>query len=201
MQYVRVLASAMDDSTFDPYRKWLGIPPEEQPPHHYRLLGVGLFESDPDVIANAADARMVHLKTFQSGEHSQLSQRLLNEVSLAQVCLLNPAKKALYDGKLQQQLQSGGLGEAKSRLQPPRQPPPIPPPPQPPPEPPLLPEPPLPPSPGVLLETGIESSPLSSYISRRKRRRWLVRLLGAAFVLGITVLLSVVFFLLSRPQP
>jgi len=194
MQYVRVLAIAMDDSTFDPYRKWLGIPPEEQPPHHYRLLGIGLFESDPDVIANAADARMVHLKTFQSGEHSQLSQRLLNEVSVAQVCLLNPAKKALYDGKLQQQLESGGLGEAKSLLQPPRQPPPIPPPPQPP-------EPPQPRSPGMSLKTGIESSPLSSYISRRKRRRWLVRLLGAALALGITVLLSVVFFLLSRPQP
>ena len=27
--------------SFDPYHKWLGIPPEDQPPHHYRLLGVG----------------------------------------------------------------------------------------------------------------------------------------------------------------
>ena len=24
---------------FDPYHIWLGIPPEEQPPNHYRLLG------------------------------------------------------------------------------------------------------------------------------------------------------------------
>lgn len=30
---------------FDPYHKWLGIPPEEQPPHYYRLLGIKLFES------------------------------------------------------------------------------------------------------------------------------------------------------------
>src|SRR5687768_18381170 len=40
---------------FDPYHKWLAIPPEEQPPHHYRLLGIKLFESDPDVIESAAD--------------------------------------------------------------------------------------------------------------------------------------------------
>ena len=27
-------------ANFDPYYKWLGIPPEEQPPNHYRLLGI-----------------------------------------------------------------------------------------------------------------------------------------------------------------
>ena len=35
---------------FDPYYRWLGIPPEEQPAHHYRLLGLTLFESDRAVI-------------------------------------------------------------------------------------------------------------------------------------------------------
>jgi hypothetical protein len=25
---------------FDPYHVWLGIPPHEQPPNHYRLLGI-----------------------------------------------------------------------------------------------------------------------------------------------------------------
>ena len=29
-----------DDGAFDPYHKWLGIPPKQQPPDHYRLLGV-----------------------------------------------------------------------------------------------------------------------------------------------------------------
>ena len=48
------------DESFDPYYKWLGIPPAEQPPNHYRLLGVTLFESDLDVIANAADQRIGH---------------------------------------------------------------------------------------------------------------------------------------------
>jgi hypothetical protein len=45
-------------SEFDPYYKWLGIPPKDQPANHYRLLGVSLFEPDPEVIASAADSRM-----------------------------------------------------------------------------------------------------------------------------------------------
>ena len=76
---------------------WLGIPPDEQPPNHYRLLGIRLFEDHEDAIANAADQRMAHLRTFQTGPNGRLSQRLLNEVAAARVCLLNPAKKAEYD--------------------------------------------------------------------------------------------------------
>ena len=52
---------------FDPYRKWLGIPPAEQPPNLYRLLGIGLFESDAEVIAGAADRQLFHVRNFQSG--------------------------------------------------------------------------------------------------------------------------------------
>ena len=29
--------------SFDPYESWLGIPPEDQPPNHYRLLGLKPF--------------------------------------------------------------------------------------------------------------------------------------------------------------
>ena len=79
---------------FDPYRMWLGIPATEQPPNHYRLLGVGLFEADADVISNAADRQMVHVRTFQGGKYSALSQQVLNELSTARVCLLDPKKKA-----------------------------------------------------------------------------------------------------------
>jgi len=85
---------------FDPYHKWLGIPPDEQPPHHYRLLGISLFEGDADVISNAADQRMAHVRTFQSGKHSAESQRILNEISCARLCLLDPQKKAAYDAQL-----------------------------------------------------------------------------------------------------
>lgn len=87
---------------FDPYRKWLGIPAQDRPPHHYRLLGIEPFESDPEVICNATDARMAQIKTFQTGRHSDHSQRLLNELAAAKVCLLNPAKKAEYDRGLRE---------------------------------------------------------------------------------------------------
>ena len=88
---------------FDPYHKWLGIPPEEQAPNHYRLLGVPLFESDPDVIDGAAEQRTIYLRTFQTGPNAELAERLLNEVSEARICLLIEADKASYD----QQLQTG----------------------------------------------------------------------------------------------
>jgi hypothetical protein len=85
---------------FDPYRKWLGIPPAEQPADHYRLLGIGRFEDDLDTISNAADRQMAHVRTFQAGPNSALSQRLLNEIAAARICLLDRTKKAAYDRDL-----------------------------------------------------------------------------------------------------
>ena len=52
---------------FDPYYQWLGISPKYRPPTHYRLLGLETFESNPDVISTAADQRMAHVRSFQSG--------------------------------------------------------------------------------------------------------------------------------------
>jgi hypothetical protein len=91
--------------SFDPYHVWLGIPPEEQPPHHYRLLGIRLFEDNPSVIGNAADQRMTHLRTVQTGKHSDDSQRLLNEVAMARVCLLNDEQKRAYDAAIREHIQ------------------------------------------------------------------------------------------------
>ena len=88
---------------FDPYYQWLAIPPRDRPPNHYRLLGVELFESNADVIATAADKQMAHVRSFQTGKHSALSQKLLNEIAAAKVCLLNPAKKEAYDRQLRPQ--------------------------------------------------------------------------------------------------
>jgi hypothetical protein len=34
------------DEQFDAYHRCLGIPPKDQPPNHYRLLGLELFESE-----------------------------------------------------------------------------------------------------------------------------------------------------------
>ncbi|MGA2621400.1 MAG: protein kinase [Thermoguttaceae bacterium] len=100
----RQQAPAAARTEFDPYHQWLGISPEEQPPHHYRLLGLKLFESSPAAIQNAADRQMAHLRTFQSGKRAALSQRLLNELAAAKLCLLKAEKKAAYDEQLRRRL-------------------------------------------------------------------------------------------------
>jgi hypothetical protein len=89
---------------FNPYFDWLGIPPAEQPPHHYRLLGLRVFESNAQAIDEAAGVRMAQLRGAQIGKHAAQSQRLLNEVAAARACLINPARKAAYDAQLKQRL-------------------------------------------------------------------------------------------------
>ncbi|NLF68661.1 MAG: hypothetical protein GX575_06340, partial [Candidatus Anammoximicrobium sp.] len=91
---------------FDPYHKWLGIPLKDQPPNHYRLLGLDLFESDPDVIEAAAFRQTAHVRTYQLGPHSADSQNLLNEIAAAKVCLLDPQKRAAYDTELRGRLRA-----------------------------------------------------------------------------------------------
>lgn len=87
---------------FDPYHQWLGIDAAARPIHHYTLLGLPLFEADPDRIAAAADERMRHVRQFQSGPRGSYTQRLLNELATARICLLSPVSKANYDQQLQQ---------------------------------------------------------------------------------------------------
>lgn len=96
---------------FDPYHKWLAIPAKDQPPHHYRLLGLDVFEGDADVIENAADQRMSHIRTMATGKNGPLSQRVLNEISAARIVLLNPQKKSQYDAQLRQTLTPAAANE------------------------------------------------------------------------------------------
>jgi hypothetical protein len=81
-------------SSFDAYYKWLGIPPSDQPPNHYRLLGIGLFEPNAEVISDAADSCMAHIRSFQLSAHSEDCDRILNEIARARLCLLNVEKRA-----------------------------------------------------------------------------------------------------------
>lgn len=102
---------------FDPYYEWLGIPPKDQPPHHYRLLGIELFESNPNVIERATDRQMGHVRSFQTGPRGKESQRLLNELSTAKVCLLNSQRKAEYDDQLQRKIAARSLLEFGMQLE------------------------------------------------------------------------------------
>jgi len=89
---------------FDPYYRWLGIPPRQQPPSYYRLLGLTPLESDVDVIRAAAERQMAHVRTYHLGQYAEVSQRVLNELAAAKACLLDPQKKAEYDRGLRRPL-------------------------------------------------------------------------------------------------
>ena len=91
-------------TAFDPYYKWLGIPPAEQPANLYRLLGITIFERDPEVIESAAEQRMGYLRTFQGGPLGPHSQTVLNEVAEAKACLLKAERKLEYDYALREWL-------------------------------------------------------------------------------------------------
>jgi len=86
--------------TFDPYHRWLGISPKHQPADYYRLLGLERFEEDPEVIRDAADRQMRHVRTYELGPRSGASQTILNELAAARSCLLDPDAKAAYDSQL-----------------------------------------------------------------------------------------------------
>ena len=97
----------MNDGDFDPYRKWLGIHLKDQPPNHYRILGLEVFEDDPDVIDAHANKQMAYLHGFATGPHGDLAEQLLNEIAKARLCLLHVDAKQAYDAQLRASLSSG----------------------------------------------------------------------------------------------
>ncbi len=92
----------MSDSRemFDPYWEWLEIPPEEQPPTYYRLLGLEDFEDDLPAIDDAAKQRTAYLHPMAAGPNRESVQKLLSEVAKARRTLLGSEAKAAYDESL-----------------------------------------------------------------------------------------------------
>ena len=83
----------------DVYHELLGIPPEEQPPNHYRLLGIAPFESDREVILNATRRQCGFVRTVALVYPAE-SQTLLNELTAAKLCLLDPVRRKEYNEQL-----------------------------------------------------------------------------------------------------
>ncbi len=106
-------------ASFDPYHKWFGISLAEQPPSLYRLLGVLPFESDPDVIDAAIEQRVTFLRERATGSYIAEAQRLLNEVAVARLCLLNAETKQNYDLLLRDSMQPIPVASSPSTLAPP----------------------------------------------------------------------------------
>lgn len=85
------------ENEFNPYTEWLGIPIDQQPPNHYQLLGLGLLETNAKRIELAAEHRMQSVRRFQTGPRGKHTQQILNEISRAKICLLDPTTKSSYD--------------------------------------------------------------------------------------------------------
>ena len=101
---------------FDPYHKWLGIPPREQPANYYRLLGLELFEQDVDAIEAAADRLLNYVRDVAKVEHRKEAREVLDELTTAKQCLLIAEQKQAYDAGLR----AGRVADRQSRQPGPR---------------------------------------------------------------------------------
>ena len=101
---------------FDPYLEWLGIQITERPLDHYALLGLARFESSEKLIDQHSVKRIELLQDIATGsEQVELSQRILNEISTARICLLDRRKRAKYDLQLKKRL--AGFDSAVNRIE------------------------------------------------------------------------------------
>lgn len=162
--------------SFDPYHRWLGIPPKDQPPNHYRLLGIDPLESDPDVIESAADRQMAHVRTFQAGQHPAEAQQILNRIAAAKLTLLSPQKKAPYD----RSLMSGAKGQGVSQPGP---------------------QPPAPAAEFDGIRVGDVSVSSGGSRGRRSKPAWQNRIVVGSGALGLIVVAALLYALNSGDDP
>ncbi len=92
----------------DVYKEWLGIPDEQRPLDHYTLLRLVQFEDDLDKIRKNYKKLNAHVKKYASGEYSEQSQDLLNELAKAMLCLTDLDRKREYDESLGREFEDSG---------------------------------------------------------------------------------------------
>ena len=78
---------------FDPYQKWLGIPPQEQPPNYYRLLTLKPLETNLEVIDNTSAKLTAYLEARSNGKNAAHAARLLEEVAAARAFCSRPRER------------------------------------------------------------------------------------------------------------
>ena len=81
----------------DVYKEWLGIPEGPRPPDHYQLLRLVQFEDDPDKVRKNYKKLNGHVRKYATGQYSNESQTLLNELAKAMLCLTDEEQKLDYD--------------------------------------------------------------------------------------------------------
>ncbi|GAB4140861.1 MAG: hypothetical protein Tsb009_10420 [Planctomycetaceae bacterium] len=79
---------------------WLGISLDEQPPNHYRLLGLKRFTSDRSAIDHAAEMALKRVRQAAGDANQTVAEKLIAKIEIARECLLDTERKAAYDAKL-----------------------------------------------------------------------------------------------------
>lgn len=103
---LKAAAKPPTEKPFDPYQEWFGIPPAEQLPNHYRLLGLTVFEGNPATIENAAERQTAHVRKLNVAPHTAAAEKLLHDINRARTCLLNVEEKKKYDNVLRARLKA-----------------------------------------------------------------------------------------------
>ncbi|MDR2643050.1 MAG: general secretion pathway protein GspE [Planctomycetaceae bacterium] len=81
----------------DVYRDWLKIGAENRPLNFYQLLRLERFEDDIEKIRKNYRQLNAHVRKFASGDYIEESQKLLNELAKAMLCLTDSTRKLEYD--------------------------------------------------------------------------------------------------------
>jgi curved DNA-binding protein CbpA len=84
----------------DVYKDWLGIPESQRPPDHYQLLRLIQFEDSNEKIRKNYKKLNGHVRKYATGQYSDQSQTLLNELAKAMLCLTDEELKQDYDRSL-----------------------------------------------------------------------------------------------------
>src|SRR5205814_1727590 len=75
---------------------WLGLPPGDWPPDHYRLLDVPPNEADAARIEHQVHQRLEAVRRYQL-LHPELVTEAMNRLAQAYVCLTDPEARRAYD--------------------------------------------------------------------------------------------------------
>jgi len=94
--------------SFDPYRKWLGIPDNRRPPNYYELLGITAGEKDADVIRSAIDQRRMYIRSKKGEGQDGHVKAILGLIEEATSTLLVSEFKHGYDRQLGLHLKTKG---------------------------------------------------------------------------------------------
>ncbi len=95
----------------DVYRDWLGIAETNRPLNYYQLLRLKPFEDNTEQIRAHYRKMNAHVRKYASGDFATQSQKLLNELAKAMLCLTDVQCKREYDASLGRK----DLGEGRRR--------------------------------------------------------------------------------------